>query len=545
MSEQASDDRARPLGSTVEARSPAPEPSIEAQPDPQPESESAAPAEPDLAPAAPAEPEPSKPAEPEPEPSAPAEPNLEPAAQSVPAPRPTPRPVPHPGPPPASAPTPPPAGGQPTPEQHHDAPAATPPAATEPLEEPTDPSAWGRVADDGAVFVRTSDGERAVGAYPGATPEEALAYFGRKFDEVAGQIGLLEQRLNAAGLAAKDAETSIDKLRAAVAEAHAVGDLDGLIARLDVLAASAAERKRASDAARAKIRDAARAAKTTLVEEAERLAESADWKVTGDQLRTLLEEWKAAPRLDRKSDDALWKRFSHARTTFDKHRRAHFAELDAERAEAATRKEKLIATAEELKGSTDWGPTASAFRELMNQWKAAGRARRDMEDSLWERFKAAQDAFFTARSEVFSARDSDLQSNLEVKEALLVEADRLLPVTDARSARAAMRGIHDRWEAAGHVPRPQRDRVESHLKRVDDAIRAAEDQQWTSSNPEALARAEATVTQLRASIASLEADAAAARAAGQDAKADKAEADAAARRTWLAEAEKTRVEFSR
>ncbi|HSR23392.1 MAG TPA: DUF349 domain-containing protein [Candidatus Eisenbacteria bacterium] len=403
---------------------------------------------------------------------------------------------------------------------------------------------WGRVDEDGTVYVRTGDGERAVGSYPGATPEEALAYFTRKYDELAGQVALLEQRLNAAGLAPKDAETSIEHLRSAVAEAHAVGDLAALDRRLDALTEAAAERKKEADEARAKAREEARATKDRIVAEAESLAGSTDWKRTGDRLRGLLDEWKAAPRLDRKTDDALWKRFSHARTAFDKSRRAHFAELDSQRGEAAERKEKLVAEAESLADSREWGPTAARYRELMAQWKAAGRARRDVEDALWARFRAAQDAFFSARNEVFAARDADLAVNLEKKQALLAEAEELLPVTDPRAARAAMRSLHERWEAIGHVPRNARDQVEGRLRRVDDAIRAAEDAEWRRSNPEARARAEATVAQLRHSIEALDSEAATARAAGQPGKAEKAEAAAAARRTWLTEAEKTLAELS-
>jgi hypothetical protein len=475
-----------------------------------------------------------------PGPPAPGEPTPPPAPE-----RPTPQPVPAPVPGPDQPDPLPPPGPPPGAPVHATAPGAPTPAAPPVAPPASDPSDWGRVAEDGTVFVRTDDGERPVGSYPGATPEEALAYFGRKFDELSGQVTLLEQRLDVAGLAPKDAESSIQHLREAIPEAHAVGDLAGLTARLAALTDKVAQRRRTADAARAKAREEARAVKTRLVEEAEGLVMSGDWKRAGDRLRTLLEEWKGAPRLDRKSDDALWKRFSQARTGFDKRRRAHFAELDEERTESAARKEKLIKEAEALSTSTEWGPTAGRYRELMTQWKEAGRARRDVEDGLWERFKAAQDAFFTARSQVFSARDADLQVNLERKEALVTEAEALLPVGDPRSARAAMRGIHERWEAIGHVPRSARDRVEGRLKKVDDTVRAAEDAQWRRSNPEARARAEATVAQLRHSIEQLDAEAATAREAGSSEKAEKAEAAAAARRSWLTEAEKTLEEFSR
>lgn len=423
----------------------------------------------------------------------------------------------------------------------HDHPVPTPPASG-PSGAPA--SLWGRVGDDGTVYVRTAQGERSVGSYPGAAHEEALAYFARKYDELEGQVTLLEQRLSAGGVNPKDAATSIGHLREAVVDAHAVGDLDGLLARFDALDGQLAERRKEADAARQVVRQEALALKERIVAEAETLRASTDWKRTGDRMRTLLDEWKAAARLDRKTDDALWKRFSHARTAFDKSRRAHFAELDTQRSVAAELKEKLIAEAVELATSTDWAPTARRYRDLMTEWKAAGRARRDVEDELWNRFRAAQDTYFAARNEVFSTRDADLKTNLDVKLALLVEAEALLPVTDSRTARNALRPLHERWEAAGHVPRGDKDALEGRLRKVDEAVRAAEDSQWKRSNPEARARAEATVGQLRTSIESFDAEAAKADAAGKADKAAKAREAAAARREWLAEAERTLAEFS-
>ena len=408
-----------------------------------------------------------------------------------------------------------------------------------------DPGRWGRVDEDGTVYVVTADGERPVGSYPGATPEEALAYFGRKYDELEGQVVLLEQRLKSTDIAPKDALAKVEQLRGSVVDAHAVGDLAGLTGRIDALVPLVESRRAEQDAARAKAREDAVATKERIVAEAESLSTSTEWKKTGDRLRALLEDWKGAPRLDRKTDDALWKRFSSARTAFDKARRAHFATLDSQRDEAAAVKEKIVKEAEALSASTDWRETAAAYRALMDRWKAAGRAKRDVDDALWARFRAAQERFFAARSAVFAERDASLRGNLEKKEALLVEAEALLPVgDDPRAARASLRSLHDRWEAAGHVPRSDRDRIENRLRAVDEAVRAAEEAVWRRTNPEARARAEATVSQLQSSLTKLEAELAAAEADGKSSKADEARAAIEARRSWLVEAEKTLTEFS-
>ena len=269
-----------------------------------------------------------------------------------------------------------------------------------------------------------------------------------------------------------------------------------------------------------------------------------DGKSSGELMRELLEEWKAAPHAERAVEAVLWKRLSAARNAFTKRRKAYFANLEAEREGVRARKEKLCEDAEALSDSTEWGATASAFRELMRQWKAAGRADRDSEAELWKRFRAAQDKFFTARSEVFSAKDASLREHAEAKQQLLDQAQALLPVTDIRAARSALRGIQERWEQIGPVPRDSREHLEAGLRRVEDAVRKAEEAQWRRSNPEALARAEGTVAQLRTTIAQLEQQLARARDRG-DARAEQSAEEAlAARRAWLTEAEHTLAEFT-
>jgi Domain of Unknown Function (DUF349) len=404
---------------------------------------------------------------------------------------------------------------------------------------------WGRVAEDGTVYVRTSGGERQVGSWQAGSPDEALAFFKRKFDTLETEVSLLEQRLSSTDLSPGQAKATIERLIAAVTDAHAIGDLDGLAERLEKLTGLASRRKEEHRAAREAARSEALEVKERIVAEAERIAaEATHWKISGERMRELLEEWKAAPRGDRAAETALWKRLSSARNAFTKRRKAYFASLEEEREEIRARKEDLASQAEALSSSTDWGPTAAAYRELMRAWKQAGRADRATEDELWNRFKTAQDTFFQARSGVLAAKDAELQQNAVVKEQLLAEAEKLLPVTDARSARAQLRGIQERWERAGAVPRDSQDKLEGGLRRIEETLRKAEDSHWRRSNPEALSRARNTVDQIKSAITQLEKQLAKAQASG-DAKAQqRAEEALTARQAWLAEAERTLAEFS-
>ncbi|MFD9412175.1 DUF349 domain-containing protein [Streptomyces sp. NPDC059989] len=402
---------------------------------------------------------------------------------------------------------------------------------------------WGRVDETGTVYVRTADGEKVVGSWQAGTPEEALAYFERKYEGLVVEIGLLEKRVRTTDLSAKDAQTAIDHLRTQVEEHHAVGDLDALRVRLDKLVETVESRREERKVQKAKQTDEARAAKDALVVEAEQLAQSDQWRSAGERLRALVDIWKGLPRLDRKSDDELWHRFSHARSAFSKRRKAHFASLDAQREDARKVKEKLVAEAESLSKSTDWGPTAARYRELMADWKAAGRAQRESEDDLWNRFRGAQDVFFAARSEVFAERDAEQVENLKLKEELADEAEKLVPITDLKAARAAFRSLNERWEAIGHVPRDARPKVEGRMHTVERAIQEAEEGEWRRTNPEARARAAGLTGQLQAAVDKLREQIDAARAAGNNAKADKLARELEGRQALLDQALKGLEEF--
>ncbi len=405
-------------------------------------------------------------------------------------------------------------------------------------------SEWGRVAEDGTVYVRTADGERAVGQYPEGTPEEALAFYTKRYDELAGSVHLLEQRVQAAVLSPDEATEAVRSLRPQVVDAHAVGDLTALVGRLDALGPVISQQRQARRAERAEKTAAAKAEKERLVAEAEKLGESNDWRNGANKLRQLLDEWKALPRIDRPSDDALWKRFSSARTAYTRRRKTHFAEQSEKRESAKVVKQRLVKEAEALARSREWGPTASTYRELMRQWKAAGPAPRDVEDALWTRFRAAQDTFFGARDEAMAAQDSEFAANAEAKEKLLVEAEALLPVTDVAAAKRAIRDLSERWDTIGKVPRDKIRPLEDRMRAVEQEIRGLEEEQWRKSDPEKSARADDMVSKLEQAIGKVESDLEKARAAGDQKKIADLEENLASRRAFLEMAQKASADYS-
>ncbi len=405
------------------------------------------------------------------------------------------------------------------------------------------PASFGRVSEDGTVYVRTADGERAVGQVPDVSTEEALAFFTRRYEALELEISLLERRIAAGALSPDDAQSSVKTVSAAVTDAHAVGDLIGLEARLAALGPVIAAQRSARKAERAKQSEQTKAAKEAFVVEAEKLAAGNDWRGGVNRFRTLLDQWKALPRLDRATDDELWHRFSSARTTYTRRRKAQFAAQNEQRESARAIKEKLVVEAEALATSTDWGPTTGAYRDLMTRWKQAGPAPRGVDDDLWKRFRGAQDTFFAAKQDVMSVQDAEFGANAEAKEKLLVEAEALLPITDLAAAKAGYRDLLERWSAIGKVPRDSIRPLEGRLNAIESAIRQAEEDRWKRDNPEARARAQETAAKLQAQISAQEQKAAKAQARGDQKAAADAEASAATYREWLAQAEKAAADF--
>ncbi|BCW67265.1 hypothetical protein NicSoilB4_20280 [Arthrobacter sp. NicSoilB4] len=430
------------------------------------------------------------------------------------------------------------------------APAAAP-AAVSSAASLAEAARWGRVEGDGHVFLTVDGEEHPVGQYPGVSDDEALGYFARKYDDVVAQIVLLEQRVSSKA-PTTDMQKTVNHLREQLAERNMVGDLRAAEGRLDTLSQQITALEKTEKAEHDAVRAAELAAREAIVAEAEEIAghdpAQIQWKTSSARMNELFESWKTAQksgvRLGRSNEDALWKRFRAARTVFDRHRRAYFSQLDSNNSAAKAAKEKLIAEAEALSTSTDWGFAAGEYRRLMDQWKASPRASRKDDDALWARFRAAQDVFFTHRQAANDEIDQEYGANLVVKEALLEEANQLLPITDLAAAKKALQSIRDRWEEAGKVPRADMGRVEAGLRKVEDAVRHAEDENWKRSNPETKARTNSALTQLESAIAGLRDDLAEAEKAGDERKIKSAREALEAREAWLEQLEKSASELS-
>ncbi|WP_236968914.1 DUF349 domain-containing protein [Microbacterium aurantiacum] len=399
---------------------------------------------------------------------------------------------------------------------------------------------WGRVDDDGTVSVREAAGWRVVGQYPDGSTDEALAYFERKYADLASEVTLLEVRHRRGGASASDLRSAAKTVAGKLDGAAAVGDLASLEARVAALVEALAAASETEAAAAREAVDEAVRERTAVVEAAEALAardpRTVQWKQASAEMTALFDQWQSqqqnGPRLPKATAQQLWKRFRDARASVDKHRREFYAELDEAHKAVRDRKTRLVERAEALAPRGEEG--IPAYRDLLDEWKGAGRAGKKADDALWARFKAAGDALYSARGEREAADAEASREKIEAKRALLVEAGAVADERDIAKARQLLTGIQRRWDEIGRVfPRDVERALDDDLRKIEQALRGREEVDWKRNNPETKARANDMTRQLTDAIAKLEADVATAEASGDKKALARATEALEARRAWL------------
>lgn len=396
---------------------------------------------------------------------------------------------------------------------------------------------FGRVDAENNVFV-IDGSERKVGQYPGVTTDEALAYFVRKFEDIAAQVRILEQRV-ANKVDSHGMKKMAAKLMEDLKEPAAVGDLADLrrrVGNLDSKISSlVSEKQEASKEATAE----ALAKRIAIADRAEAIANQdaskTQWKTSGAEMTKLFEDWqalqKSGPKVSKSEADSVWKRFSSARTRFETAKRAYFAGLDATNKQVKAKKNSIVEQAEALaaKGSDD----VAGYRKLLDEWKNSGRTPGKSDDALWARFKAAGDTIFAKKSETAVVENAEQEKNLAVKLEIIKDAQAIDPTKDLAEAKKALLVIQQRWEKAGRVPKDKLRETEDKLRAVEAKVRAVEEDQWRKTDPAAIERSNSVTAQLEDSIKKLEQDLAKATTGGDAKKVKDATEALAARKAWL------------
>ena len=232
-------------------------------------------------------------------------------------------------------------------------------------------------------------------------------------------------------------------------------------------------------------------ARTELVEKIEAIAardpRSVQWKQASADVTALFDQWQSqqqnGPRLPKSTAQQLWKRFRDARATFDKHRREFYAELDEAHKGVRERKTRLVEKAEALAPKGEDG--IPAYRDLLDEWKTAGRAGKKVDDALWARFKAAGDALYTARIEREAAEPRHRARRSRRSAALLDRgARRRRRARDRRRRAALLTAIQRRWDDIGRIfPREAERALDDDLRKIEQALRTAKRRTGSATTP--------------------------------------------------------------
>jgi hypothetical protein len=372
------------------------------------------------------------------------------------------------------------------------------------------------------VLVKMPDGsEKQVGQWAAGDPNDGLAFYIRKYHEIENELSLALQRLKEGKGNADAVFKLIERVKTSLETPNFVGDLNILSSKIEELQVLAAVKKAEFSAAKAIAKEKAMEKRKQLVEEAEKLINSKQWKVTTQRFKEIVEEWKKLPHGAKSEEQALWKRFSAARSAFDKTRRQYFSTLESGRKEASKIKSEIVSQAKAIADSKEWNDTANKFRNLMAKWKSAPILERKEEQKLWKEFKLAQDVFFAARTAALSVLDEEHSKNLEAKKVLAEKAEKILPITDIKSARQALKPIQEEWSKIGHVSRKDKDKIEARLKAVEEAIRNAEKNELNRTDPAKSARAQSTMELIEAKLIKTEKERESALSSGDTKKAEK------------------------
>lgn len=186
--------------------------------------------------------------------------------------------------------------------------------------------------------------------------------------------------------------------------------------------------------------------KLELVEKAEALAASEEWKSTTESFKNLMEEWKKVGHTMHDKNEELWNRFNAAKNNFFDRKRAHGDRIVQEQEANYALKLALVEKAEELKDSKEWNKTVQAYAELMEEWKKIGRVPQEKSDEIWNRLNAAKDHFFNTKRSHFENRSVEQENNLIQKQALVQRANAIKNSTNWRDVTEEMNELMDEWK---------------------------------------------------------------------------------------------------
>jgi len=215
-------------------------------------------------------------------------------------------------------------------------------------------------------------------------------------------------------------------------------------------------------------------AKILLCEKAEELITKEinvhkDWEKASNEILELQKIWKLIGFAPKKNNNKIYTRFRIACDKFFERKREFYAHNKEDQENNLQLKTDLCVQAESLKDSTDWKKTSDIFINLQKKWKTIGPVPRKYSDEIWNRFRAACNAFFEHKTEFFKSVDSIQDQNLEAKKQLIEQIEAFVFTENDEENLHLLKDFQKRWTDIGHVPIKQKDIIQNKYKTALDA----------------------------------------------------------------------------
>ena len=226
-------------------------------------------------------------------------------------------------------------------------------------------------------------------------------------------------------------------------------------------------------------------AKLHFCEEAEKLAEEENVVAAFGELQKLHEQWKELGPVAKEYRESIWARFQAATATINKRYQAHFEELKDKQKENLAAKTVLCEKAEEIaarehSSMQQWNDSAKEIEALQAEWRKIGFATKKENQRIYERFRAACNAFFSRRKDVYSDYRSRNDENVAKKLDIIKRAEELKTSTDWKATTGAFIALQKEWKEVGPVSRKRSEQLWKEFRAACDEFFAARENYYKS-----------------------------------------------------------------
>jgi hypothetical protein len=328
---------------------------------------------------------------------------------------------------------------------------------------------WDRIECDGKDFCKLDDNGNLILMASAHFPERVLASvnddniqtvvhaLSEKFKEVLNRAEELKKEFEQQEEVVK-LQGKVQRLKSYLMNANAIGNYTPLFQFLESREAEIAQQLKNNETIR-----------QSLVNKAQELKESTEWKTTTEAFRQIIEDWKHAPYIDKEINDGFWDQIEQARNHFYERKRAHQEDLEREMMQNLDLKLEICEQAEALSLSEDWKQTSEVYKQLMERWKTIGRvATVEKNEELWNRFLNAKNAFFDRKSGHQEQIHHEQEANYAAKLRLVEQAEALRESTDWKETSAKYAAILDEWKSIGKVPYEKADEIWDRMQAAKD-----------------------------------------------------------------------------